>query len=38
VYQNSEFEMAIISAANYDYYKNTRDLQAYLKFYKKKYK
>jgi Tetratricopeptide repeat len=38
VFKASEYEMAIISENNYTYFKNTRDLQGYLKFYKINYK
>jgi hypothetical protein len=38
VYTNAEIEMAVISELNYNYFKNTRDLSGYLKFFKKNYK
>jgi Tetratricopeptide repeat len=38
VLKNEEFEFSIISENNYMYFKNTRDLQGYLNFYKKNYK
>jgi hypothetical protein len=38
VFKTSEYEFAIISENNYSYFKNTRDLQGYLQFYKKYYK
>jgi hypothetical protein len=38
VYANGEFEMAVISELNYNYFKNTRDLAGYMKFFKKNYK
>lgn len=38
VYKNNEYDLAIISENNYNFFKNTRDLQGYLKFYKANYK
>jgi Tetratricopeptide repeat len=38
VFKADEYEMAIISENNYTYFKNTRDLQGYMKFYKQNYK
>jgi hypothetical protein len=38
VYQNNEVELLIISEVNYEFFKNTRDLEGYIKYYKKTYK
>jgi tetratricopeptide (TPR) repeat protein len=38
VFKASELEMCLISAENYELFKNTRNLAGYLNFYKKNYK
>jgi Tetratricopeptide repeat len=38
VYKSSEYELTIISENNYTYFKTTRNLEGYLKFYKSAYK
>lgn len=37
-FKNNEYDMAIISEANFALFQQTRNLEAYLKFYKKNYK
>ncbi len=38
MFKDSELEMCLISADNYELFKNTRNLEGYLKFYRKNYK